>query len=193
MATRIPYGIDPDETFELDFCLEQATGLVEIRERILRNAKERATRGDAVEGASKPGAETELLTAEKALEAARAELAAYVPGTGPIFVVGHIPNGKRAEISGESGELAQLGPGSATEKRGREWSEGVVRWAVRGHRNLTTRSGKTIPFVTVEETWLGEPRQLVARKTLEAYQVVIDELALLILRAQRLGETGKNA
>jgi len=179
MAIRIPYGIDPDETWELDLCAALATYAVETWEHTVARAKEK-------------GDDAATSAAEKALDAARADLAGYEAGSGPVFKIGHIPNGKRAEIGGEAMAKARLEIGPESEKRTRAWSEEVVRWSVRGHRNLRTRAGAEVAFVSEAEKWLGVERQLVSRRTLESYQAVVDDLAILILRSQRLGETAKN-
>lgn len=183
---KIPFGIDPEETFELDYCLALGRYEVENAEARIEQLRGKSDPAKAEETAKR----LELL--ERMLQSAKEDLAAYVPGSGPIFMVGHIPNGKRAEIGGESLALLKIEGEVESAKRNREWAENVVRWAVRGHRNLKTASGADVAFITETDKWLGAERAVVGRKTLEAYQLVIDDLAILVLRAQRLGETGKN-
>lgn len=175
----IPYGLNPDETWEIDFASVRAKAAI----RDLRAAVERMREKD-------PEMSMRLEGRAVALEA---ELAAYEPGSGPIFTVGPIPNGMRAEVAGEAAAIGEVVDPVDHERRDVAWSEKVVRWSVRGHRNLRSRNGTEVPFATEEVEWDGRKRKLVARATLEAYQMILGDLALACLRSQRLDEAGKNA
>jgi hypothetical protein len=175
----IPYGLNPDETWEIDFAAERAKSTVQD----LRGAAARVTEKDA----------TAAKRIEEQAAALEAELAAYVPGSGPVFVVGPIPNGMRAEIAGEAQALGSVTDDVEHARRDVAWSEKVIRWAVRGHRNLRTARGAEVAFEAEEVEWDGRKRKLVARPTLEAYQPILGDLALACLRSQRLDEAGKNA
>lgn len=182
----IPYGVNPDETWELDFPAVRAKRQIEK----LRAAAERLRAK-----AEKPGGEASLEAAnelDRKRAALEAELAEYKPGTGPIFVVGHMPNALRAEIIGESDEIIALPPGVEGSRRDTAWCEKVVRWTVRGHRGLRTASGVEVPFVAEAFTWEGQARSAPSRQTLEAYQEILGDLAPLALLGQRLDEAGKN-
>lgn len=191
MGLQIPYGIDPDETWELDFVEASARRTIGRLEEELAKAKERAEKEK-----DEKKRET-LLDQVKAAEDAKAkletDLAGYTPGTGPIFTLGPIPNGKRAELLGETIEVERAeGPKEAAIKD-TAWAENVVRWSVRGHRNLKSgKSGKALPFHTEKVSFAGEEREVVARKTLEAYGRFLGDLALVVLRSQRIDEAGKN-
>lgn len=204
MALRIPYGVDPDETWEVDYVQESARRLIRANRAAAAVAREEAQRIDPdrlPEGERQAARERveRVLAAAAACDAQaaklEADLAGYTPGSGPVFVVGPLPNGKRGEIRGEGLEVARLGEGKDANARDERWAEEVVRWSVRGHRGLKSRRGAELPFVPETITWAGEPRQVVSRKTLEAYGAsrVLSELALLVLDSQRLEEAGKNA
>jgi hypothetical protein len=192
MALHIPYGLDPDETWEVDFA--EASAQRAIEEITARAADLKL----AAEEAKDPEKKVAILAGVKAAEEAKAklegDLATYVRGTGTIFIVGPLPNGKRAELLGESYEVNRIAPGKDHSVRDTAWSEEVVRWTVRGHRNFKSgKSGRDLPFHTEEASFAGEKRSVVGRKTLEAYGRFIGELALVVLRSQRLDEAGKNA
>lgn len=204
MALPIIYGIDPDETWEVDFLAAQARRLIRAN-----RAGAEAARNDAakIDPERTPEAEREAAATRKgALEKAaafcnekaaklEADLAAYQPGSGPVFLVAPLPNGKRGELIGEAQEVARLDDGKECASRDLAWSEQVVRWSVRGHRNLKKRNGQEIPFASEDLDWAGEKRKVVGRKTLEAYGAtgILGSLALLILDSQRIDEAGKNA
>jgi hypothetical protein len=192
MALRIPYGLDPDETWEIDFAEASAQRAVE------EIGEKAAALKVAAEAEKDEAKRATLLAGVKAAEETKAklegELAAYVRGAGTIFIVGPLPNGKRAELLGESYEVTKIAPGKDHSVRDTSWSEEVVRWTVRGHRNFKSgKSGKDLPFHTETADFAGEKRTVVGRKTLEAYGRFIGELALVALRSQRLDEAGKNA
>jgi hypothetical protein len=183
MALPMVYGIDPDETWELDFIAEEGRLTLEM----LRRHIDRMKADSVADAAALEGAEAKAAALER-------DLAAHASGAGPVFLLGAIPNGKRAEIQGDSMEVLKLPEGRERLVRDREWAENVVRWGVRGHRNLVSgKSKKPIAFATEDVTWWGEKRQVPSRKTLEAYGPILGDLAILILRSQRFDEAEKNA
>ncbi len=198
MALRIPYGLDPDETWEVDFVEASAQRAIE---RFTRTAEELE---EAAKTERDPEKKAAILNGVKAAKEGRTKLAAdlvkYERGTGPIFVLGPLPNAKRAEFLGESYEVGKIQADKEREVRDTAWSEDVVRWSVRGHRNFFDGKArdedgnqKELVFVAEEVPFCGEKRKVVGRRTLEAYGRFIGELALVVLRSQRLDEAGKNA
>lgn len=191
MALLKAYGIDPDETWELDFALEDGRFTLEALRREVERG--RAALEKEQDGEKRKASETRIAAAEKAIPALEADLAAYEPGSGPVFTVGSIPNGKRAEIQGDELEVFRLPDGKDRIVRDRAWAELVVRWSVRGHRGLRSlKTQKEIPFRSEAVEFAGEQRQLVSRKTLDAYGPIIGRLAVLVLRSQQLDEAEKN-
>jgi hypothetical protein len=185
----VPYGLNPDETWELDFAAARAK-----HELAILAATEKALRDDA---ARKGGPDAEALLREAdavkaSADALRAELDTYTPRSGPLFTIGAIPNAMRAEIAGERQEIDRMPPGPERERRDVALAEKVIRWTVRGHEQLRTRSGASIPFVSDPLPWEGRTRTSPARATLEAYQPILHDLSLHALRSQRLDEAGKN-
>ncbi len=164
------YGIDPDETWDVDYCLES------IRLRV-----------EEARAAGPGGAE--------ALAAAERDRGEYAPGSGPVFRVGHPPSAKAYEIMGLAAE--NVGKPLGAEKLGTiyRWEREVVRWSVRGHHNLRfrRRDGTTaeVPFESAEVA--GRP--VVSDKTLEVYGAsgLLGPLARMVYDAQRLSEPEKNA
>jgi hypothetical protein len=188
----IAYGINPAETWEIDFHAERLRWTVENLREAARYARERATTEKAKpDGAAQKAEVEERLAAgfDGRAAALDAELTAYTPRTGPVFVVGHIPNALRAEIVGEADEIRRLPEGAERVKRDTAWAEKVVRYAIRGHSGLRTRRGEELPFTAEQLDGRASP----ARSTLEAYQAILGDLAILALRSQRLDEAGKNA
>jgi hypothetical protein len=193
MALRFPRGIDPSETWDLDYVQAEGRHRLAVLKASIARQKEDAPK---VESAEKRAAlEAALARAEKAAATLEADLATYERGSGPIFVIGHIPNAKRAELSGDYDEVAALADGKEYRVRDRAWAESVVRWSVKGHRNLISDTGKPILFETEEAEFGGAKVQVVARQTLEAYGAfnLLTALPLLILSAQQIDEAGKNA
>lgn len=203
----VVYGIDPDETWEIDYVAATTRRTIDSLRAHAKALRERAAGTDASlapdaktveEGAALAAAvrvdlEARAADAEAKASAAEADLAGYVPGSGPVFVVGSIPNGKRAEILGESIETQRMEHGTEALVRDRKWSETVVRWGVRDHRNLLSgKSKQPIPFRPETIAWDGEERKVPGRKTLEAYAPILGDLALLVLDSQRMDEAGKN-
>lgn len=189
---RRAYGIDPDETWEIDYSLEEGRFTLDaLRREIERLLGDLAKEEDPTKRKALEHAVTSATATADRLEA---DLAAYAPGTGPIFIVGPIPNGKRAEIRGASAEVAALASGRDRSHRLREIDELVIRWGVRGHRGLVSgRSGKPIPFTTETVPFAGGSRAIVSEATLEAYGPILSSLAFLVLRSQEIDEAGKNA
>jgi hypothetical protein len=189
----IPYGLNPNETWEVDFAAERARWMAEVWRAAAASAREEVSR---LEKKPRPPdgsdpAEVQLRVAEDLERRVRdleAELATYAPRSGPSFIVGHIPNAMRAEILGELAELRGMPDGAERVKRDVAWSEKVVRYSVRGHTGLRDRRGAELAFVS--EPLDGRPSP--ARATLEAYQPILGDLANLALRSQRLDGAGKN-
>ncbi len=190
MALPIPYGVDPDETWEIDLTRVLAERGIELGRAVARNVREKA----AKETDAKKRTELEAVAkaSEDGSTKLEADVAAYVPGSGPVFTVGPIPNGKRGAVAGEGVELSRLTDARERGERDDAWSAEVVRWAVRGHRNLRRRDGTEIPFISEAVKWVGVERQVVSAKTLEAYGPFLGDLALAILESQRLDEARKN-
>lgn len=205
---RIPLGIDISETFEIDFCLEAGKADVEIWEEVLRKAQasaEAAKAGDekkAADDAAKAEAEKAIAeaaarveVAEKGLATAKAELAAYEPGTGPFVTLGLIPGAKRAELGG----MARDSDATKTEREGEAadhaWRREVVRWAVRGHRGMKLRSGAEQPFEAEKITIAGEIFTLPTERQIERYAQagMLPLLVRFALAQQGLGSAEKNA
>jgi hypothetical protein len=185
------FGLDPDETWEIDFSLEAGRMTLDGLTRAIE--KRRAEIAAEKDEAKRAGIEGALAAAEKAAAKLRADLASYEPGCGPVFIVGPIPNGKKAEIDGDQYEALRLDDGKEKLARDRAWAAEVVRWSVRNHRNfLSAKSRNPIPFVTEEVDFAGAKRTVVARRTLEAYGPILGDLAILVLRSQRIDEAGKN-
>ncbi len=185
----IPYGLNPDETWELDFAEARARHELAILADVEKRLRADAAKLNGDEQAA-VAAEADAV-AEKAA-ALRADLAAYEPRSGPVFTVGAIPNAMRAEIAGERQEIDRMEPGTERSRREVASSEKIVRWAIRGHSNLRSRSGAPVPFVAETIAWEGQSRSAPARVTLEAYQPILSDLALQALLAQRIDEAGKN-
>lgn len=179
----IVYGLDPDETWELDYSLEVGRFRERVWGELLARAKTPAEAGEA----------------EAALTAARADLAGYAAGSGPIFIVGHVPAAKRPEIQGLGLELSKIPPDAKERPPGEfAWQREIVRWAVRGHRNLRRPSGAEVPFEAEGVPFDGETRQVVSRRTLEVYGLSgllqgLGGLGYLCLEPQRLSVAEKKA
>jgi hypothetical protein len=185
----IPYGLNPDETWQVDFAAERARDELQVLADTVADLREQATRAGA------PVSEIEARAAkvEEKAKQLEAELAAYTPKSGPVFTIGPIPNGLRAEIAGERMEISRLEWGAERERREAAWSEKVVLNAVRGHENLRSRSGAAVPFGADSITGPAGAHACPNRKTIEAYQPILHDLAHLCLKSQRLDEAGKNA
>ncbi len=183
MAIRIPYGIDPDEVWDLDFCAEMARGRARIELEVAKSLRASA----ATE--RNPEAHAALLMAaeraERNAKEAGDDLAGYTPGSGPSFRVGAIPGVRRAELVGRHQEVSAMAEGREKAMASVEWARDVVSAAVKGHANLKTSSGREVPF----DSEGGRP----SAKTLEAYSQILTDLAWAILGQQRLGPDGKNA
>lgn len=203
----IPYGLNPDETWEIDFAADRAKRELAFLAAYATSLREQAggvkpiasvvVNGVAAQQFDVERVKTELLAQaaelDKKAAALQAELAAYVPRSGPIFTVGAIPNGLRAEIAGEAREKGALPDGTEKVRRDVAWAEKVVRAAIRGHANLiSSKSGAPVPFDSEPVDFLGKQRQAPSQRTLEAYQPILQDLALAALESQRLDETRKN-
>jgi hypothetical protein len=177
------YGLDTEETKECDlahYVLELAA----------------LARRSEVKGA-KPEAVAE---AEKAAAAAEAELAAYKAGPDPLtFSVGHILEARWVELDAMRRAWIALPEGEAREEALRRWNREIVRYGIRGHRNLFTKAkgggrGASVAFksATEEVTQDGAKvkRSVVSDSTLEGYyrSGLMPLLAGVVFRAQGLGE-----
>jgi hypothetical protein len=186
----VPYGLNPDETWELDFAAARAKREIGLLRSTAEFIQEKAQR--TADAEAKKAHEATAADLEQKAKALQAELAAYFPRSGPIFSVGAIPNGMRAEIAGERQEIDRLDGGAEKSRRELAWAEKIAHWAIRGHTNLLQRSGVAIPFKAETVQWAGRARTAPDRDTLEAYQPILHDLALLALESQRLDEAGKN-
>jgi hypothetical protein len=189
----ILFGIDPNETTELDLCLEAGKLKVQSWERAVEGLKAEAA--EATED-RKATAAAELAAAERALAAARADVTAYVPGSGPVFVLGHLPPTRAAEADALAGEVFAVADRRQRVVLDLEWQKLVVRYAVRSHRGFRTRGGTELPFqAAAPETLDGKARAVVSDETLELYATsrILRELAMLANRRVRLDDAGKNA
>lgn len=173
------FGIDESETRELDLALAEGRARVKTAEAMLADARAKLVQRVKDREAAKEGealvldrlaaeADARVAEAEKALDGARRDLEAYVPGSGPVFIVGHIPSVKRAELEGERVDIFGATSAADSSKRDYEWGREVVRFAVRGHRGVRVRKGE-IPFASEKLKVDGNDREVVAKATLEAY------------------------
>lgn len=162
MTIRIPHGIDPNEIIDLDLC--QASTRLRVR-----------VEGDVAERLKDAGQQAASAAALARCEEARADLAAYQPGTGPVFRVAHIPMRSRASLTGRQTELQAMPEGVAKSEAWLTWARDVVAAAVRGHSGLKTASGREIPFLAHD----GKPSEA----TLDAYGPFLVDLAWTVLVA----------
>lgn len=183
MAIRIPYGIDVDEVWELDFCAESARAFIRLHQVTAESL--RATAAVEKDEARKEAFNNAATEAEGKAQAAEADLKGYLPGSGPVFRVGSILARRRAELVGRKVEVDSMPEGSARAVAQVEWARDVVLAAVKGHRNLVRPAGGEVPFDLVD----GKPSE----RTLEAYGSILSELAWVIFAQQRLGPDAKNA
>lgn len=181
MAIRIPYGIDPDEIWDLDFCAEVARGRARLESAVAKTLRESA---ETKAPDAKAALEAQAALAEKRAAEAEADLTGYEAGSGPIFKVGSIPGRRRAELTGRHQELAALDDGKEKAVGLAEWSRDVAAAAVKSHRNLRTAGGREVTFDLTD----GRPSE----RTLEAYAPILADLAWIVLAQQRLGPDGKN-
>ncbi len=183
MAIRIPYGIDPDEVWEVDYCAEVARTRARIERDVAASMRDAAAAERTPEG--RASMEAAAARAEARAGQAETDLAGYVPGSGTVFRVGAIPCRRRAELLGRQQEVAALAEGKEKALALAEWSRDVVAVAVKGHRNLKTSRGADVPFELTDGR--------VSDRTLEAYGHVLVDLAWIVLTQQHLGPDGKNA
>lgn len=180
---RIPVGIDITETWEVDFCAEAGRQAVAT----WRAALEQAEKLDPPE----PG---KVETARAGLAAAEADLASYIPGSGPVVILGHIPGAKRAEIVGL---LTDAGKAAERDRFAGEqaWRREVVRWGLRGHRGMKTRAGVEQAFDGETATIAGERLTIATERQVERYVQagMLGDLASIVLAGQGVTEAGKNA
>lgn len=184
MAVRIPFGIDPAERWDIDYCAENARSQVELQRAMVKGLEEAAA-------AEKDQDKALALTVEaekhrRLLAEAETDQVSYVPESGPVFTVTAIPATRRAELGGRHAEIEAMPEGKVQALARAEWSEDVLRLGIRGHRNLKTRSGRDLPYAADDK---GGPNDA----TLAAYGAILVDLAWKVLEAQRLGAAGKNA
>lgn len=107
------------------------------------------------------------------------------------FEIGFIPSGLYDELSVQY----QLeGPKEGTPKEIREYmavrrsDDELVRWGVKGHKNLVDRTDTAVPFETEETKFDGVPYPVVARKLVNLYRGagLIQLLAVKVIEHQRL-------
>jgi hypothetical protein len=183
MAIRIPYGIDPDEVWDLDFCAEVTRGKASMERETARSLRETAAELPDADRRAALLASADL--AEARATSTDADLKAYTPGSGPVFQVGAIPGKRRAELLGRHQEASGM-PDVATRLVAMaEWAREVVAATVKGHRNLRTASGRELAFDSHD----GRPSD----RTIEAYAPILADLAWVILFQQRIQADAKNA
>lgn len=178
------YGVDPDETWEVDYCLESIRIRIEQLHETIANPR---TKSDV------------RLRSQEAVVVAEREQEQYERGSGPMFLVGHAPTLKTYELMGMAAE--GMGRSVSGDKLCDvyRWEREVVRWSVRGHRNLRFRrhDGSTadVQFEQSDAESGGAKRVVVADRTLEVYGAsgMLGPLALMISDSQRLSESEKNA
>jgi hypothetical protein len=186
----IPYAIDPDEVWEIDFVRSVAKRQIKVLDSVIAGFDEDVREAKDEEGRKRFEAERARLAEKRA--ALAADLAAYTGG-GPVFTVGHLPGAKRAGLAGEGQAIGVLAAGSEKATRDREWAREVVRWSVKGHAGLLAgREKKPVPFAAESVTWSGSPREVVSERTLDAYEPIVLDLALAIWDSQRLDGAEKN-
>jgi hypothetical protein len=185
----IPIGIDPAETWEVDYCEEAAQHSIGLwRENIaLARAELEAAAGDG----AKTAAAARVASAEKGLADEEAKLAAYARGSGPTFVVGWVPPSKRAEIAGMMLDAQRAATERERMAARHAWRREVVRWAVRGHANLRNAKGEQLPFDGVAAELGGEKYTNPTERQLTRYGF-LGSLADVCLAAQKLSELEKN-
>lgn len=183
MAIRIPYGIDPDETWDVDFCAEVARSGIQMERQVASAMREAQLTAKSPE--ARASLEASAARADARAKEAEADLAGYRAGSGPIFRVGAIPGRRRAELLGRHQEVSALEEGQAKALATTDWARDVVAIAVKGHRNLRTIRGAEVPFELTDGR--------VSDRTLEAYGQVLVDLAWVVLSQQRLEADGKNA
>lgn len=178
---RIPLGVDIAEVWEVDYCSDVGRSDVESWREVLAKARE-------AEDAEKVAA------AERGLAAAEAELAGYQAGAGPVFVVGHIPGAKRAEIAGMMADVREAKTERERFPAEQAWRREVVRWAVRGHRGLRRRDGTEQAFDGVSVTLAGETFTQPSERQLERYIAagMLAGLCMVALRPQGMDGAEKN-
>lgn len=176
------FGIDSSETKELDFSLEEGRARVALAKKRVEDLRA-AEKPDpaAVEEAAKTLADHER------------DLAAYAPGSGPVFTVGLIPGAKRAELLGLLSEMGSTPRPSEFQLRDHQWARELVRWTVRGHRGWLSSKGRMLEFKAETVVFDGEERQVPSGATLESYTPILHSLARYCQAAQKLEDAEKNA
>jgi len=191
-------ALDPSETWQLDFSKAVLEQRLEIRKHIEKEAEEKL---EAVRATAPPehpapdaAAARELLRVRAVREEAERELAGYLPGSGPVFLVGHIPGAKKAAIDALGRSVRGIADLEERALADFRWAREVVRWSVRGHAGLRRRDGTEVAFATTAERFDGEPFDVVAKATIEVYAAsrILAELALFIVLGQQLEEVRKN-
>lgn len=191
---RTPVAIDPNETWTVDFCLESARHAVETWKQVVEQAKADAAALPATLAPElRRVAENKLTVTQAALAQAEKSLAEYVPGSGPFFTLGHIPDAKRAEIAGMMDEVDRALGAPARAAAQHAWRRELIRWTVRGHRNLRYRSGEEVPFTGASLALASRTITGPTDDQIDRYGTFIADLAAVCMEAQRLPETEKNA
>jgi hypothetical protein len=173
-------AIDPTETHEVDFC---------------RVAQERAIRlwRDAAERSRSAGNAEAAASAEAEASAAEADLAGY-QGDGPRFILGLVPGEKRALIAGLAQAAEEERDKAARATAEHRWRRELVRWAIRGHRNVRKADGSEMPFAGETVRVAGEEMTVPTERQIEVYAAsgIFADLAAVAIDAQRLGGAEKN-
>jgi hypothetical protein len=200
---RVPVGIDPTETWEIDYCAAAAEHAIGIWRANVEAARAELAalptppacttdEAKAKNAAERKAFEARLAAAEKGLAEAEAELAAYVKGTGPVFTLGWMPPQKRAMVAGMMSEAHRAVTDDERLEMRADWRREVVRWTVRGHANLVNAKGEALKFDGKAVTLDGETYTQPSARQLNAY-AFLGSLADLCLAAQSLPELEKNA
>lgn len=177
---RIPFAIDPTETWTVDLIEEVKRYEIALWRKIASAA--RAEASAATTDVDRAAANEKLQTAEVALATAETDLAAYARGSGPQFVLGYLIGGKRDEIAGMAMDATKLGTEAERRAARAAWHAEVVRWTVRGHANLRNAKGAELPFQGQSATLYGETTltQPTGRQ-LETYAPFLSDLATIAL------------
>lgn len=197
---RVPIGIEPTETWEADLCLEDLKYAVELREALVKRAKADRDALPAIASpedpeaaqAAKDEAEARVRASEDELAAARKQLQEYQPGSGPMFVIGHIPPRHRARVAGIMQDAARAGTAEDQLERQYAWRCEAVRWGVRGHRNLKSGGGREVAFESRDEVDGGDTYKVPTERQIKRYGQILGALANVCLQGQRLPEPEKN-
>lgn len=174
-------AVDPSQTRTLDLFAAAGASMLRRAESI----RDSVPQDDAAT----------LAEANKEVEAVRAQIAGYVPGSGPLFLVGHMPGRKGAEVDGLGRIVLSHDDLVKRSVADFDWSRLIVRYSVRGHSRFTFSDGREVPFTTETLTESDETVSVVSRETLRVYEAskILGRLAVHSIETQRLSESEKKA